>query len=68
MWYCRVIVRRVREVNQGGRERPGPSPLMMTVNLLMSSNEIIYILSRGYIYGIIFSPKFIDSILEPRDL
>ena len=34
--------------------------------ILLLSNEIIYILSQGYIYGTRFSPEFSDSIMEPR--
>ena len=53
-------------MDMGSRERPGPSPVVMAINRLLLSNEIICILSRGYICGTRFSPKFSDSRLEPR--
>ena len=67
VWYCRVILRRGRGTKMGIRERPGPSPAATAINLLLLSNEMIYILSRGYIYRTIFSTDFSDLILEPRD-
>ena len=40
-WECRVIVSIRRGMDLGCHERPGPSPAVMAINLLLSSNEII---------------------------
>ena len=67
-WDFSVLVRRGRGTDPGGCERPGPSSAVMTINLLLLSSEIIYILPQGYIYRTILIPEFSDLSLEPRPL